>query len=71
MVVDISDRQFHLTSPLQDSCTQISSFEDSSTSPVMANANEDASKVSVRVGVEGSEKVIEVVGEEESNLFEK
>ncbi|KAF7129453.1 hypothetical protein RHSIM_Rhsim10G0073000 [Rhododendron simsii] len=64
---DMFDRQFHLTS-LQDSCTQFSSFEDedSSTSTIMPNANEYASKVGIGVGIECNEKVIEVVEEEES-----
>ncbi|KAF7154610.1 hypothetical protein RHSIM_Rhsim01G0169500 [Rhododendron simsii] len=68
---DMSDRQCHLTSPLPDSGTQFSSFEDSSTSPVMANANEDANEVGVRVDIEAREKVIDVVEEEEPNPFEK
>ncbi|KAI8571687.1 hypothetical protein RHMOL_Rhmol01G0138700 [Rhododendron molle] len=67
----MSNRQFHLTSPLQDSSTQISSFEDSSTSPIMTNAGENANananKANVGVGVEASDVVIE----EESNPFKK
>ncbi|KAF7152959.1 hypothetical protein RHSIM_Rhsim01G0135900 [Rhododendron simsii] len=73
---DMSDRQFHLTSPLQDSGTQISSFEDSSTSPIMANAGENAdananaNEADVGVGEEATDVVIEVI-EEESNPFKR
>ncbi|KAI8559647.1 hypothetical protein RHMOL_Rhmol04G0189500 [Rhododendron molle] len=75
---DMSNRQFHLNSPLQDSSTQISSFEDSSTSSIMANANENAdadananaNEADVRVGVKASDVVMEVI-EEESNPFKK
>ncbi|KAH7837700.1 hypothetical protein Vadar_016884 [Vaccinium darrowii] len=70
----MSDRQFHLTSTLQDSCTQFSSFEDSSTSPVIANGNEDLNEAATgveSVDLTGNEKVVEVVDEEEPNPFEK
>ncbi|KAF7113478.1 hypothetical protein RHSIM_RhsimUnG0122000 [Rhododendron simsii] len=78
VVVDMSNRQFHLTSPLQDSSTQISSFEDSLTSPILANAGENANananananEADVGVGVEANDVVIEVI-EEESNPFKK
>ncbi|KAF7150425.1 hypothetical protein RHSIM_Rhsim02G0121400 [Rhododendron simsii] len=70
-IQDMSDRQCHLTLPLPDLGTQFSSFEDSSTSPVMANANEDANEMGVRVDVEANDKVIDVVEEEEPNPFEK
>ncbi|GMP63950.1 hypothetical protein CsSME_00025433 [Camellia sinensis var. sinensis] len=33
----MSNRQLHLTSPEQDSCTPFSSFEESSASPLMDN----------------------------------
>ncbi|KAF7131586.1 hypothetical protein RHSIM_Rhsim09G0090800 [Rhododendron simsii] len=73
---DMSDREFHLTSPLQNSSTQISSFEDSSTSPIMANAGENADAIAnaneadVGVGEEANYVVIEVI-EEESNPFKR
>ncbi|KAG5531867.1 hypothetical protein RHGRI_026468 [Rhododendron griersonianum] len=72
---DMSNRQFHLISPLQDLSTQISSFEDSSTSPIMANAGDyadadadaNANEADVGVGVEASDVAIE----EEPNPFKK
>ncbi|KAI8563679.1 hypothetical protein RHMOL_Rhmol03G0128100 [Rhododendron molle] len=57
----MSDRLCHLTLPLLDSCTQFSTFEDSSTSLVMANASEDVNEAGVRVGIEASDKVMKLL----------
>ncbi|KAH7835305.1 hypothetical protein Vadar_024911 [Vaccinium darrowii] len=71
----MSGRQIHLTSPELDSCTQFSSFEDSSTSPLMANENADVNQASIDVDAELAEgaqtQATDNQGEEEQNPFEK
>ncbi|KAH7841364.1 hypothetical protein Vadar_028912 [Vaccinium darrowii] len=72
---DMSGRQIHLTSPELDSGTQFSSFEDSSTSPLMANENADVNQASIDVDAEPAEgaqtQATDNQGEEEQNPFEK
>ncbi|KAH7848769.1 hypothetical protein Vadar_007549 [Vaccinium darrowii] len=72
---DMSGRQIHLTSPELDSGTQFSSFEDLSTSPLMANENADVNQASIEVDAKQAEgtqtQATDNQVEEEQNSFEK
>ncbi|GMP35875.1 hypothetical protein CsSME_00008172 [Camellia sinensis var. sinensis] len=65
----MSDRQINLTSPEQDSCTPLSSFEESSSSPLMDTVNEDANDVDNLIELE--ENARENGVPEDNNQFKR
>ncbi|GMP63602.1 hypothetical protein CsSME_00025228 [Camellia sinensis var. sinensis] len=63
----MSNRQLHLTSPEQDSCTPISSFEESSVSPLIDNSiNDVVNNVDADVEVDADD-MIEIEDNERDN----